>query len=153
MVIKVMPEDLAWKSTIAPTERMAVISITNKLDEVVAFPENPNVIEIYRMKFDDEVSSEKNGPVQSDFDGLKEFADSIIGKADTLIVHCAAGMSRSPAVAEALVKYFRDEEVEYVEPDYPHKRNPLVYSLACRELGIEESQGRQRGNNVESVKG
>ena len=138
MVIKVMPEDLAWKSTVAPTEKIAIISITNKLDKDVIFPDNANIMGIYRMKFDDEVSSKENGPVQSDFDGLKEFADNIIGKADTLIVHCAAGMSRSPAVAEALVKYFSAEKPEYIEPDYPHKRNPLVYRLACRELGVDE---------------
>ena len=138
MIIVVYPEDLAEKMAVPPTDKMAIISITNLWERYVPFPANSDIVRIHRMKFDDEYLSKGNGPRQEHFDGLKEFVDDIYGKANILMIHCAAGMSRSPAVAEAIVQYLSDKsDVVYNKPDYPHKPNPLVYRLACYELGIE----------------
>ena len=76
-------------------------------------------------------SAEAPAPPE-DFSGLKEFAAGLA--CDLLIVHCWEGKSRSAAVAKAVCRFMglscdlcSKEELSL---------NPLVYALACRELGI-----------------
>lgn len=135
--IIVVPEDKAVSMAASVTEKTAIISITNLLSRDVSFPTNDNILRIHRMKFDDEYYPKGNGPKQECFDGLKEFVDDIYGKVNMIIIHCAAGMSRSPAVAEAIVEYLDSEDVLYEGPDYMNEKNPLVYRFACSELGKE----------------
>lgn len=138
MKIIVLPEDEAVKMATSSSDKMAIISITNRLSKNVIFPSNDNIISILDMKFDDEYLPKGNGPRQEHFEGLKEFIDDIHDKAGLLIVHCAAGMSRSPAVAEAIAKYLDGVDVIYTNSEYPNEKNYLVYKFACNELGVEE---------------
>lgn len=138
MKVIVLSQDEAVKMATSSSDKMAILSITNRLSKNVSFPSNDNIISIHNMKFDDEYLPKGNGPRQEYFEGLKEFVDDIYDKVDILIVHCAAGMSRSPAVAEAIAKYLEDVDVIYKESEYPNEKNILVYRFACNELGVEE---------------
>jgi len=77
MTIVVCPEDLAEKMARPPTDKMAIISITNLWERYVPFPANSNVVKIHRMKFDDEYFPKGNGPKQEYFEGLKDFVDDV----------------------------------------------------------------------------
>lgn len=53
-----------------------------------------------------------------------KFFEGIIGKAEYLLVHCEAGLSRSPAVAAALNKLYSGDDRYYFQRYTP---NMLVY--------------------------
>ncbi len=132
----------------------SIISITSKEDGDVVFTDNPNVLSVLRLKFndlyreyDDEgfpygrplpVSEDFEGlrdfplPVSEDFEGLRDFVEGLA--CDDLIVHCWEGASRSAAVAKAVYE-FRGKTDE-LKANREISPNPLVYALACGELGI-----------------
>lgn len=122
-------------------QNTAIISITEPNQEDVVFAENPFIKALFRMKFYDiEREYGKVKPAQqSDFKGLKEFVDSLSElNIKQLVVHCAAGISRSAAVAAAINEYANLGKHIWDCPSY--FPNGHVYKLACRELGIGRTQ-------------
>lgn len=120
----------------------AVISITSTDEPDVIFPENPHLEAILRLKCNDLTEEyDEDGipygrplPKPEDFSGLKAFVSGLC--CEQLIVHCHEGESRSAAVAAAFYEYRGGtDELRTRQRFSP---NPLVYSLACRELGIPE---------------
>ena len=120
--------------------RTSIISITSKEEANVTFPENPNIVYVFHMKFNDltEEYDEEGFPYgrplphPDDFVGLKAFVEDL--SCDILLVHCWEGNSRSAAVATAIYEYGgKIDELRLKRDACP---NPLVYMLACRELGI-----------------
>ena len=139
MIIKVMTRDTVEEEVAASSKKIAVISITDKGEGDVPFSSNENLLGVHRMKFNDEYESKHDGPQQSDFNGLRKFIDDISADAEEIIVHCGAGMSRSPAVAEAVFKYLEYKgDVTYKKPDHSCEPNELVLMFACSELGIDD---------------
>ncbi|HAE45738.1 MAG TPA: hypothetical protein DCG37_09130, partial [Lachnospiraceae bacterium] len=104
------------------------------------FPENPNIVSILHMKFNDLTEEyDEEGipygrplPQPDDFFGLKDFVAELA--CDILLVQCWEGNSRSAAVATAIYEYRGKEDELHLKRDACP--NPLVYMLACRELGI-----------------
>lgn len=122
-------------STSVPT---SIISITSKDEANVVFPDNPNLISILPLKFNDLTEEfDEEGipygrpvPKQEDFEGLREFVNALSCKC--LLIHCWEGRSRSAAVAKAVYEYRgRQDELRAETNACP---NPLVYTFACREL-------------------
>lgn len=122
-------------------ENTAIISITQPDEDDVVFADNEYIKCVFRMRFYDIVSEIRSSGIspayQEDFDGLKEFVDSLENfEIEHLVVHCAAGKSRSAAVAAAINEYLDLGEHIWDCPSfYP---NMHVYKLACKELGIEK---------------
>ena len=120
-------------------EETAVISIVSTDEKDVEFTANPHVGAILHLKFNDlSAEYDEEGipygepvPVREDFAGLKSFVDALC--CGQLIVHCREGASRSAAVAAAVWEYRggRDE----LRKGQDFRPNPLVYTLASRELG------------------
>lgn len=140
MTIEACSRDAAISLVAAAVEKTAVISITSKDEPDVLFPANKAIEEILRLKFNDltEAYDEEGIPYgrplpgQKDFLGLRAFVDRI--QCSRLIVHCWEGVSRSAAVALAIHQYRSGgDNLKTSERISP---NPLVYALACRELGI-----------------
>lgn len=77
-------------------------------------------------------------PVLGDFAGLKAFVETAKQAEDVeeIIVHCAAGISRSAATAAAICQYLGLDEQEIIWSKYRYKPNMLVYKLALKALGI-----------------
>ena len=120
--------------------RTAVISITSLDEKDVKFPGNPYIQEVLHLKCND-LSEEYDEegvpygrplPKQEDFCGLRNFVTHL--SAENLIVHCWEGISRSGAVAKAIYE-FRGR-IDDIKASRVLSPNPLVYVLACRELGI-----------------
>ena len=109
-----------------------IISIISKFDNEVKFANNNNIVDIFRMSFNDldkDINNAK-APVQEDFTGLKTFVDKY--KDYDIIVHCAAGVSRSAGTALAICQYLDIKTNIDTSPNYIPNR--LCYRLALYEL-------------------
>ena len=140
MLIEVCSLERALKLAAETGPPTAVISITSKEEKDVLFPEAACVEAVLRLKFNDlweEYDDEgipfgRPLPRQEDFAGLKEFVAGL--SCERLVVHCREGISRSAAVAKAIREYRGGaDEMRTERPIYP---NPLVFTLALRELGM-----------------
>ena len=114
-----------------------MISISNPLDPHASLPDNPNRIDVRRFKFHDadiylgkpdirDSARLKGGEVvlfsDNDAEDIIRFIEYNLDSVPTCVVHCAAGISRSPGVAAALSKIFNNED------DYYFKRyRPNLY--------------------------
>ncbi|NQU26103.1 MAG: hypothetical protein HQ567_32860 [Candidatus Nealsonbacteria bacterium] len=67
---------------------------------------------------------------------LLEFAARVWEEVEILLIHCEAGLSRSPAVAAALSRIYYNDDGPWFELDFP---NQLVYRL------LIETNSRTRG--------
>ena len=81
-------------------------------------------------------------PKQKDMIGLKAFIDTFKNdnRVKDIIIHCTAGISRSPAVAAAICKYLNLDEYNTVWNNEKYIPNELVYRLACNEFGLKISE-------------
>lgn len=57
---------------------------------------------------------------------ILDFVASVWDKVDVFLIHCDAGLSRSPAVAAALSRIYYGDDGQWFELDFP---NRLVYDL------------------------
>ena len=140
MIIQICGQAEAVRLASEARTGTSIISITSKEDGDVVFPDNPNILSVLRLKFNDlyrEYDDEgfpygRPLPASEDFEGLRDFVEGLA--CDELIVHCWEGASRSAAVAKAVYE-FRGKTDE-LKADREISPNPLVYALACGELGI-----------------
>ena len=132
MKILVMSEMAAVEYVKNTKEYISIISITSTLEDDVIFEHNRTVKGIFRMKFNDVLSTDDgfDAPKQSDFNGLKKFIDNL--NCNILVIHCFAGVSRSSAVAAAVMDYLKIEHDLFNNNEY--EPNTLVYKLAKKEL-------------------
>ena len=93
-------------------KRTLIISITDVGSENAKFANNPNIISILRLKFDDVDYDEPN--VMSRFQAAKvvEFVNNFIDCVEEIIVHCEAGVSRSAGVCAALMLIVNGDDTE-----------------------------------------
>lgn len=146
MRIEILDELSAVRFAETTTERTAMISIVGKGSKPLAFPRNESVVSTLRMRFNDVDWGERHAggpPSLKDFEGLSEFVDSLAEtKPDVLAVHCGSGISRAPAVAQAVAERLG------IEADFWNRRtcfpNLKVYELAKMELGDPISDDRAR---------
>ena len=105
MIIKVMSRKEASDfSFIDFQEKTAIISINGCNEPLNSFSiDNPNIIDILFLRFDDVEAGEINQMTRSDAENIIQFVNSNINKVDQIIVHCGAGISRSAGVAAALM--------------------------------------------------
>lgn len=139
--LKIMSEYEAQRKSSSFSVPTAIISITGPTEDPVIFADNDNIKEIFRMRFYDfDVGEdESREATQKDFNGLKTFIDSLKAKnIEQLIVHCAAGISRSAGVACAIDEYLGLNNNFWFQRQY--FPNLLVYRLTCNELGISKTQ-------------
>ncbi len=67
---------------------------------------------------------------------IKEFLENLSGDIQTLYVCCDSGESRSTAMAAAITRYIKGDEMKiWKNPKY--HPNPLVFCVLTRVLGVE----------------
>lgn len=143
MKITVLSELLAIKRSLDINNKCIFISITCPNEPNIIFANNPNILGIFRMKFNDlEIDTENlPAPVQSDFDGLKNFIDAFKDEVSEVVIHCGAGASRSPGVGVAVCEYLKDYNTEKsLEKYIKYNYNKKVCSLTKNELGIGKNE-------------
>ena len=93
MRIDVCSQAAALRLASDAAEKSAILSITSKGEPDVGFADNPNIVSILHLKFNDlSEECDEEGipygrplPVQEDFAGLKAFADGL--SCEQVIVH------------------------------------------------------------------
>ena len=144
MRLQIVPEFIAVRESDKYDVPTAIISIVGLNDKYVIFADNPNIKAIFRMKFNDldlgeGRFTEFQEAVEEDFEGLKEFVDSLHDlNVEQLIIHCYGGISRSAAVGAAVNEYLGlNENIWNNKIFFP---NLHVYKLACNELGMKRTR-------------
>lgn len=140
--IRIMGEREAIVYSKTVKKPTAIISIVSKIEKPINFDNNTNISEIFRLFVNDLYCDFKNtaipleaglAPVQNDFDGLKQFVDR--NKNAEIVIHCAAGVSRSAGVALAVAQYLEYYDLQdYILNSGNFDANLLCYKLARNEL-------------------
>ena len=107
-----------------------IVSITSSIDDIARLPENEHTLGVVRLVFLD-VPAHLPAPMTSD--DAAEILDAFARHRDRIervIVHCDAGVSRSPAVAVALARIAGQDDRDLLARYRP---NPHVLETMTRE--------------------
>ena len=148
MIIEICSQKSAIEQALHIQENTSIISIVSSDERDVIFCQNDKIGGILHLKFNDLTSEyDDEGipygrplPRSKDLTGLKQFVEGL--QCDRLLIHCWEGSSRPAAVAAAVYEFRGSRDTLLT-----HNRfvpNPLVYRLACSELGINRGDLRYR---------
>lgn len=142
MKITVMSKLQAIEHSIkSDIEKCIVISINSLDSDGTYFYDNDKIKGIFFLYFNDieRDYEEAIAPRQKNFNGLKNFIDKYKddNEIKEIIVHCAAGISRSSAVAAAICQYLNIDEYKTIWSKPCYIPNTLVYRLAINELELK----------------
>jgi predicted protein tyrosine phosphatase len=117
-----------------------VISITSTPSDVAAIPASPSLLGILRLSFADIEEPEPDADLVL-FDA--EHARAIHGfvtkhraSVERIVVHCDAGVSRSPAVAAAITRALGGDDADFFVRYRPNRR---VYRGVLAAFGVTVS--------------
>lgn len=118
-----------------------VISITsNCIKKPYKIPDNENCLDVLYIKFDDiNYSDDRVGEyecpiLEKDAKMILSFVFKYKNQVNDILIHCEAGMSRSPAVALALSTILNEDKPEnFIQSLYGLKHaNNLVYDTIIK---------------------
>ena len=152
MIIEICSQKIAQERVASLQEDTAIISIVSLDEKDAAFSDNDRIIDVLRLKFNDlKEEYDEDGipygrplPRSGDFNGLRSFVDNLY--CERLLIHCWEGSSRSAAVAAAVYEYRGKKDMMLTHSRF--NPNPLVYILACSELGIQRGRLRFKAVTV-----
>ena len=126
-----------------PPDRVALISIMNHKRDC---PERYPAERVLRLCFDDAEDSRfwQNLMTEEQADAICAFVLRYGREIDWLVVHCSAGVSRSPAIAAGILGGLRQDESEiWDNPGY--QPNMFVYRLVREafDRGVRWKDQRQ----------
>jgi len=126
-----------------PQERYAVISVIDVGAPTNALPRRTGFIRRLVIHADDVLPEDREVERCEQFRPLERrqaisiarFAIDVRSKADVLLIHCVAGMSRSPGVAVAIAEAFAIENLEISSQDaIPNRHVRKLVAEALAEL-------------------
>lgn len=102
-------------------------------DHDIAFPKlsEVNRIGLLQMRFDDRLAPSK-GISEEQGNVVAAFVKKYWNDCGILMIHCAAGHSRSPAVAKAISEIYQPEFASFYD-DF-HEPNRLVHFVVSRAI-------------------
>lgn len=111
----------------------ACISISDSFSDFDAEINEENNLGILRLKFDDTEFPTRGVPISTEqADSILEFAFKIWDKVDLMLIHCNAGISRSPAVGKFLSEIYQPMFCRYFDAFY--SPNKLVTKVLKESL-------------------
>lgn len=113
-------------------EDLAVVSIRNFQDGV---PIDATRERLLVLCFDDTIEDLPNAMSVAQAEAIARFARAHRGRVGTLLIHCHAGMSRSPAVAAAIRRGFGWSDLS-IWRDPAFRPNTLCYRRVLRAFGV-----------------
>lgn len=112
-----------------------IVSITDVESEPNHFYDNPNVVAIHRVQFQDVEKGEQGAITMLQAAGILGFVKAHLQNAEIVLVHCEGGVSRSAGVAAALMMIFKGDDIEVFE-NYKYCPNMTCYrSMLIAEYG------------------
>ena len=119
MIITVMSRKGAYEfSKTNPAEKTVIISITGFEEEENEFVEQPNIIDILRLKFDDVGPNDPHSFQPEYAEEIVEFVDRYKDEAERILVHCGAGVSRSAGVGAAIAYVLNGDNDEFFHSNF-----------------------------------
>jgi len=114
---------------------IAVISISDCDKDYPNLHNNPGNGIAFQIKyhFDDVDEGEDHCISDNDAMGIATFVFNIKDKADLLIVHCEAGVSRSAGVAAAIMKFIDDDDTPIFD-SHDYRPNMTCYRKVLKAL-------------------
>lgn len=104
-----------------------IVSITSHHSDVARLPEAPMCLGVLRLSFADADVQQDPPLVLFDRERAIEIRDFVLAhrdRAELVVVHCDAGLSRSPAVAAAITRALGGDDTPWFKRYRP---NALVY--------------------------
>ena len=146
MIIEICSQKIAQERAAFLQEDTAIISIVSLDEKDVVFSDSDKISGVLRLRFNDlKEECDEDGipygrplPRSGDFEGLRRFVEDL--NCERLIIHCWEGTSRSAAVASAVYEFRGRKDTLLTHSRF--NPNPLVYILACGELGIQRGSLR-----------
>jgi len=131
--IRVLPLFSATKWKPEPGERYAVITLIDVGRNVTRLPKHPGFVERLVIHVDDVTLAEEIVDGERVWHALTSvqaaeiafFAHHMRDQADVLLVHCVAGLSRSPAVGTAIAEALEIDDLEIRSQDAIPNRHVL----------------------------
>jgi predicted protein tyrosine phosphatase len=124
----------------------AMISILGNPDEQIKLEDDPKRIFYLRMNFDDldeDIEPEKYHLFnEDDAKEILAFAKKAKNNIDALIVHCEAGISRSPAVGLALAQLLDTQNQDRIKHRFPLYNKHVYNTIIKTHFG---------GNNIVDI--
>lgn len=155
MKIEPVPRFFAEKISASIEESHIWISITSTRSTFADLKPNPNCKGILRLSFDD-VSNvfrfddyDRGSPIltpisEDQCQGVWEFVDARLGTFKSIYVHCDAGISRSPAIAAALSKFYLGSEEYYFKAGIYFPQEFVYCSLLkVKNIAVDDQQLKQ----------
>lgn len=143
MIISIKDIDSAIAySHLKLNKKIVIVSITCLNDTLPMFNvKNENILDILELHFNDieRQYGDYQIPKKEDFKELKLFIDKYKDKAEEIVVHCHAGISRSSATASAICRYLNIDD-SFIWDSFMYHPNRLVFRLALESLNISISQ-------------
>ena len=134
MVIKVMSRaQIEEFSRGANHAVVAVVSLSDSDKESPHLENNPmnGIVYKCRLHFDDVDEGGHHCITIDDAYQIVTFINNIKDTADMLIVHCEAGISRSPGVAAAIMKFLNDDDTPIFD-SHSYRPNMTCYRKVLR---------------------
>ena len=152
MIIEICSQKNALERAASLQEDTAIISIVSLDEKDVVFSDSDRIMGVLRLRFNDlKEECDEDGipygrplPRSRDFDGLRRFVENL--HCERLLIHCWEGTSRSAAVAAAVYEFRGKKDTMLTHSRF--NPNPLVYILACSELGIQRGRLRFKAVTV-----
>lgn len=121
----------AIESAAMPVVPYVVLSITTSPTDEARIPPSPHCLGVLRLAFfDSDLSAEDEGPEglfsRDDARQIWRFLLPLHKKLRCIVLHCSAGVSRSPGVAAALSNVLCGDDQSFFERYRPNRR---VYTL------------------------
>ena len=132
--------------------RVAIISITDTTKDVVKFDVEKHSCMFLPVAFHD-LDKPEPGPgmmliTDEISDNIARFVDEAVeNNVKVLLIHCTAGVSRSPGVGAAVSQFYFGESGDYFKRYVP---NMLVYRKVLEALHRGSRDGRRKGDDKKS---
>ena len=138
MKVEVMNRSAAKKYARTPNTETSIIVSINDVSDI------PNDIKIGHVKrvlsvfFDDVCSGQPYAITEDDAKQIVEFVERYKDSVDKIIVHCAAGVSRSAATAAAILKFYTGDDSQIFDA-LRYRPNMSVYTKVLQAF-MEKSE-------------
>ena len=116
-----------------------IVSISDCGADFPDFADNPYIEDVLFLSFDDVETEAEGGMTRADAAEIVEFMSGYLDAAVNVIVHCAAGRSRSAGTAAALMLLcWGDDSAIFSSPIYSPNMHCYRYVLDAAGMGYDE---------------
>jgi predicted protein tyrosine phosphatase len=142
MAVKIFVYSRSALDAVRPHEvPHVIISITSHPDDVARLRINEVCRGVLRLSFPDaeepsDLHTEANLFSQEHAVAIWTFTQLHVSQIERMIVHCDAGVSRSPAVAAALARVLNDDDAEFFGGRYRPNMRVYRFLLVARPASL-----------------